>query len=80
MFFLHRCSLAGESIQVLNVQPRPSVTLLLAAAYHPDGELSTTSPAPCLPAGHHASLREDHGLKALNRNPAMLTLQELCFI
>ena len=61
------CSLVGGGVSlgmgfgVSNAYARTSVFLLLMPA-DPDVELSTTSPAPCLPVCCHASHCADNGL------------------
>ena len=52
----------GVGFEVSEVQARASVSQSLPAAAGPDVELSATSPAPCLPACHHASYHDDNGV------------------
>lgn len=52
----------GVEFEVWEAQARTGVTLFLLPA-DPDIELSAVSLAPCLPECHHASCRDDNGLK-----------------
>ncbi|EDL10022.1 mCG62349 [Mus musculus] len=43
----------------------------LESKKEPEVELSATSPAPCLPACHHASLPGNNGLNLRNRETSL---------
>ena len=66
MAIIRRGGLVGGSVslevdfEVSKAQARPSGSLSLPV--DPGVELSAPSPAPCLPAGHHASHHDDNGL------------------
>ena len=55
----------GVGFEVSDVHARPNVSLILLLV-EPEVELSATSPAPCLPACHHASLPGNNGLNLRN--------------
>ena len=52
----------GQALMSQKLKPGLVAHCLFMLSQDPDIELSATSPAPCLPACHHASHHDDNGL------------------